>query len=309
MSAPTRGLALRPVCRRQTLQPFVLPSSRTFASLPPKSTLTSKINLSPKPPKPKASGAGKVPLSAATLQNPVLLQLARAKSSTLLYESASHFWMKLSAWSTAITCYTGAGINFYLATTAEGLAWFIPPIYTATSLALAGMGSFFIFGAANIVKSIRAVPTSLMKGGPPSTINPGLTPVHIEVAIKPLLPFRTTPTVITVPPEKLSLGRALYTPTPSEKMVREAELQAKLQKKAQWEKDKQHLMTLPFRDAWRYSKMAFHGVKRALTGGGFVKINVGDRKCKLDMATGWALNDGKTLEALASVQGSGVPKR
>jgi hypothetical protein len=309
MSAPARGLVLRPVCRRQTLQPYVLLATRAFASLPPKNVVSSTIQSTAKPHRPPTSGPRAVPVSSTVIKNPVLLQLARAPGPTLLYESASHFWMKLSAWSTAFTCYAGAGVNFYLASGSEGLAWFIPPIYTATSLALAGMGSFFIFGAGNIIKSIRAVPTSLIKGGPPSTINPGLTPVHLEIAIKPILPFRTSPTVMTVPPEQVSIARPLYNPAPSARQVKATEAKAKMEKKEQWEKDKQRLMTLPFRDAWRYSKLAFYGVQRALTGGGFVKMRVGERKCKLDMTTGWALNEGKTLEALTFVREAPLPRR
>lgn len=310
MTAPAMGLVLRPVCR-QTLQLHGLLASRAFASLPPKTVATGAAAQSAAARQQKQSsppGARVVPVSSGVAKNPVLLQLARSPGPTLLYESASHFWMKLSAWSTVTLCYMGAGVNYYLTSAAapggDQLAWFIPPIYTATSLALAGMGSFYIMGTANIVKSVRAVPTALLQEKPPSTINPILTPVHLEVAIKPLLPFRTKSKILTVPPEKVMLSHALYHPSPSAKQARALEKQEKKEKKEQWEKDKQRLMTLPFRDAWRYTKIAFYGMKRALIGGGFVKMTVGDRKCKLDMTTGWALNEGKTLEALVMVDGA-----
>ncbi|CRK36682.1 hypothetical protein BN1723_018623, partial [Verticillium longisporum] len=72
-----------------------------------------------------------------------------------------------------------------------------------------------------------------------------------------------------------------------------------------WEADKQRLLTMPFRDAWRGAKMAWEGVRRALTGGGFVKMTVGDRKCKLDVATGWALDDGLALQKLVRIEKQG----
>ncbi|KAF3354107.1 hypothetical protein VdG1_00364 [Verticillium dahliae VDG1] len=62
---------------------------------------------------------------------------------------------------------------------------------------------------------------------------------------------------------------------------------------------------MPFRDAWRGAKMAWEGVRRALTGGGFVKMTVGDRKCKLDVATGWALDDGLALQKLVRIEKQG----
>ncbi|KAM0278094.1 hypothetical protein ACHAQH_005386 [Verticillium albo-atrum] len=322
MSACSRGLALGLALRgplSSTHQPFLAsrmftslsslqaaprkPSPAKFAPKKPTQTSPSKATQTPKPATAPRPVAAVLP-SATT--NPLLLQLARSPSPTILYESASHFWMKATAWTTTSACYAAAVANWYL-TAPPDAAWFVPNVYTVTCVALAGMGSFFVFGAANIVRSVRAVPTATLvaKAALPPGINPRLTPVMLEVAVKPWAPFLRKPRVLLVAPGEVTLRRRLFEPRVTEAQLRSVRDREKAAAKAKWEADKQRLLTMPFRDAWAGAKMAWEGVKRALTGGGFVKMTVGDRKCKLDVATGWALDDGLALQRLVGVEKQG----
>ncbi|EEY22645.1 conserved hypothetical protein [Verticillium alfalfae VaMs.102] len=306
MAACSRGLALGVALRgplSSARQPFS--TSRTFTTLScfqaaarksaparlavnkPTRILPSKATSTPKPTAaPRAAAATPLP-SAATTTNPLLLQLARSPSPTILYESASHFWMKATAWTTTSACYAAAVANWYLTAPADA-AWFVPNVYTMTCVALAGMGSFFVFGAANIVRAVRAVPTATLVGRAlPPGVNPRLTPVMLEVAVKPS-----------------TLRRRLFEPRVTRGKLRSIGT-GKRPPQGKVGADKQRLLTMPFRDAWRGAKMAWEGVRRALTGGGFVKMTVGDRKCKLDVATGWALDDGLALQKLVRIEKQG----
>ncbi|CRK21809.1 hypothetical protein BN1708_013232, partial [Verticillium longisporum] len=324
MAACSRGLALGVALRgplSSAHQPFL--TSRSFTTFScfqaaarkpapvkpavtkPTRILPSKATQTPKPTAaPRAAAATPLP-SAATTTNPLLLQLARSPSPTILYESASHFWMKATAWTTTSACYAAAVANWYLTAPADA-AWFVPNVYTLTCVALAGMGSFFVLGAANIVRAVRAVPTATLAGGAlPPGVNPRLTPVLLEVAVKPWAPFLRRPKVLLVAPEAVTLRRRLFEPRVTEAQLRSMRAREKAAARAKWEADKQRLLTMPFRDAWRGAKMAWEGVRRALTGGGFVKMTVGDRKCKLDVATGWALDDGLALQKLVRIEKQG----
>lgn len=306
MAASTRGLVprlpkLSAVSRLQPSRPHTF--NRAFACLASLQATAKTVKAPPsQKQKGSASASRPIPVSPAAANNPLLLQLARSTSPTLLYESASHFWVKLTAWSTALFCYSGAAINFWLTSTAENVSWIVSPVYAFTSIALCGMGSFFLLHASNIVQTVRAIPTASLKTLPKSVSNPRLTPVLLEVAVKPLTPFARKPRVMVVPPEQVSLSRRIFTPPVTGEQERFERQREKAAKKAQWEADKQVLMTIPFRHTWRGAKAAGTGMKRALTGGGFVRMTVDNRKCKLDVASGWALDEGLALEGVASLE-------
>ncbi|ROT40382.1 hypothetical protein SODALDRAFT_95282 [Sodiomyces alkalinus F11] len=255
-----------------------------------------------------------LPLHPSTANNPFLLQLARSKTPTVLYEAPPHFWLKFTAWSSAIACYAGAGLNCLYSVSGDfpGAPWWVSSVYTAVCIAMAGVGSFFVFGSANIIKSIRAVPTAslgskaLASAAGTVAHNPRLTPIHLEVAVKPILPFFRKPSIVTVPPADVVLSGRLFKPHLTEAQARAARAREKAEAKARWEQEKQRLLTLPFRDAGRGAKAVWRGIRRGIVGGGFLKVMVGSRKCKLDVEGGWALNDGAALESLVRVNGAGT---
>ncbi|KAL2753585.1 hypothetical protein ACRALDRAFT_2060744 [Sodiomyces alcalophilus JCM 7366] len=310
------------LCRQRLIALPPLPTTRTFSSqhslrYSSKQVLQSSKQASSKAPHrtptPKPA-AQPLPLHSSTANNPFLLQLARSKTPTVLYEAPSHFWLKFTAWSSALACYAGAGLNCLYSISGDfpDAPWWVTSVYTAVCIAMAGVGSFFAFGSANIIKSIRAVPTASLGSkalaAATGTVanNPRLTPIHLEVAVKPILPFFRKPSIMTVPPADVVLPVRLFAPQLTQAQARAARAREKAEAKARWEKEKQRLLTLPFRDAGRGLNAMWRGMRRGVVGGGFLKVTVGGRKCKLDIEGGWALNDGLALESLVRVNNPGA---
>ncbi|KAK6210307.1 hypothetical protein QIS74_11891 [Colletotrichum tabaci] len=321
----------------QPLEPF---SQRLFSSLgplrhaakpPSKPSASSRIAKSlsrnaaaPKPPTAKPTAPGPTtphaPSSPAISSSgsgyALIKQLAQRSQPTVLYEAVSHFWMKLSAWSAMLMFYSYAGINYYtmLLNPPEDIAAWVPHAFAVICVAMAGFGSYFFYNTHNIVRLVRAVPTALLtpstRGVPfGAALNPKTTPVHLEITCKRMLPGRAK--VLVVPPEQVSMpGRivvaqaaatATRTPYLSPAQERAASRQKKAQAQAEWEYDKNHLMTVPFRHAGKGFKAAWYGVRRAITKEGFMKMEAGGHKLKLDVASGWALDDGRAIDRLVKI--------
>ncbi|KAK1640415.1 hypothetical protein BDP81DRAFT_280170, partial [Colletotrichum phormii] len=316
-------------------QPFL--SRRLFSSLSPlryaakpsrtttiPSNLTrSAVSKPPPPPPPKSPLPSTNP---ATTTSPVggtagssyalATHLAQRPQPTVLYEAASHLWMKLSAWSAATMFYCYAGINYYftLLNPPPDLAFWVPHAFAFICVATAGFGSYFLFNARNIVKLIRAVPTaSLLKPTagkaaaaaadvlPLGVTSAKATPIVLEITCERILPG--TPKKLLVAPEQVRIPGRIYTPfiAPTPAMERAAARQKKVQAKADWEYDKNHLMTTPIRHASKGFKAAWYGVRRAITKEGFMRMEAGGDKLKLDVSTGWALDDGRAIDRLVKV--------
>ncbi|OLN93920.1 hypothetical protein CCHL11_03457 [Colletotrichum chlorophyti] len=334
MASFSRGLGLgllllaprAPLAATQPLQPF---SQRLFSSLSPlrfaakpPAKPTRIASAVPRPPKPAKSSSQ--PTTATTTRttpssapvtaprNPstyaTVTQLAQRSSPTLLYEAASHFWMKLSAWGAMIMFYSYAIINYYtmLLHPPEDIAAWVPHAFAVICLAMAGFGSYFIAGAHNIVKTIRAVPTAaLAKNGTlPAGANPKTTPIHLEITVKRTLPGRTK--TLLVAPDQVSMPGRIYnlaaTPYPTPAQERAASRQRRAEARAKWEYDREHLMTVPFRDATKGFKAAWYGISRAVTKAGFMKMQAGKEKLKLDVTSGWALDDGRVIDRLVKIE-------
>ncbi|WYZ40433.1 hypothetical protein EsH8_IV_000774 [Colletotrichum jinshuiense] len=325
-----------PLCAAQPLQPF---SQRLFSSLgplrfaakPPAKPSRTATGASrkaavpaptrattPPPPAPRRSATAKAnptttttttatatPPSAAGSAYALKSQLAQRGQPTVLYEAVSHFWMKLSAWGAMVMFYSYAGINYYtmlLDPPADLAAW-VPHAYAVICLAMAGFGSYFFFQAHNIVKLVRAVPTATLKAGAvPAGVSPKTTPIHLEITCKRMLPGK--PKVLVVPPEQVWMPGRIFMPaalpaTPAQE--RAASRQRRAQAKAEWEYDRNHLMTQPFRHAGKGFRAAWYGMRRAVTKEGFMKMQVGKDKLKLDVASGWALDDGRAIDRLVKI--------
>ena len=66
-------------------------------------------------------------------------------------------------------------------------------------------------------------------------------------------------------------------------------------RRREFQYDKEHLMTAPFRHAGRAFSAAWQGVRRSFTKEGFAKVNIGGKQYKLDVTGGWALDGGRAL--------------
>ncbi|GKT88150.1 hypothetical protein Ct61P_06000 [Colletotrichum tofieldiae] len=329
MASFSRGLGLglsllaprAPLCAtQQPLRPF----SRRFFSFVSPLRYAPKTPRSPPPPllshsgkrasqrsrpetpgseadRPRPTKPASPAISSAGSAYALVTQLAQRSQPTVLYEAVSHFWMKFSAWTAMLMFYSYAGINYYtmLLHPPEDIAAWVPHAFAVICLAMAGFGSYFFYNTHNIVKLIRAVPTASLTAS-----SRGTTPIHLEITCKRMLPGRAR--VMVVPPERVSMpGRivtqATQTPYVSPAQERAASRQKKVRARAEWEYDRDHLMTVPFRHAGKGFKAAWYGVRRAVTKEGFMKMEVGSQKLKLDVASGWALDDGRAIDRLVKI--------
>lgn len=229
--------------------------------------------------------------------------LAQRGTRTLLYEAPSHRWMTLSATTAGIFCLSYAGINYALNvhTAPPELSPWAMAAFTGICAAMAGMGTVFILRPSGIIQSITAVPrtatsatTAAAARSSPSSSSPG---IMLELAIRrPLgLPLRK----VTVAPEKVVLRRRLVPgPGPTEEQRYAQAVATRVEREQMARYDRDHLLTMPFRQASRGAAAAWRGVRRALVGGGFASVEVEGRKCKLDVDSAWALEDGRALERL-----------
>ncbi|KAK1983762.1 hypothetical protein LZ30DRAFT_587706 [Colletotrichum cereale] len=298
------------------------PSSSRIAASVPRATTAPKtpIPTAKSKPKPTAPGparpvspASPAAVSSAGSAYALTAQLAQRSQPTVLYEAGSHFWMKLSAWAAMLMFYSYAGINYYtmLLHPPEDIAAWVPHAFAVICLAMAGFGSYFFYNTRNIVRLVRAVPTALLAPNarglvPGAAPNPKTTPIHLEITCKRMLPGRAR--VLVVPPQQVSMPGRIVARTASSSsshaspaQERAAARREQARARAEWEYDRDHLMTVPFRHAGKGFRAAWYGVRRAVTKEGFLQMEAGGQKLKLDVASGWALDDGRAIDRLVKI--------
>ncbi|KAK2742001.1 hypothetical protein CKAH01_01428 [Colletotrichum kahawae] len=261
------------------------------------------------------------PHAPATAQHQQLLQATNPAAArllqaivnkgtpTLLYESGSHFWMKLSTWGAATMFYGYAVINYgifrdFVAERADQLGPWVTWAFIAACVATTGFGSYFFRASHNIVKNMRALPTAkIPPGSLPRGVDPKTTPVLIEINIKRILPGLSKKVV--VPPHQVVIPYRVFQPLSpfrSTQDMKAAKKREQAEKKAARDYDRDHLMTVPIRHAGRGMKSAWFGMQRALTKTGFMRMGAGGMKLKLDVASGWALDEGRAIDSLVTVE-------
>ncbi|TEA21171.1 hypothetical protein C8034_v008494 [Colletotrichum sidae] len=298
--APLPSRSVQPLTNRlfTTLQPLRYATRNNFAkpAAAAKPTPKAPSPLPSKPTSPPPNGPSTAPTTYA-----LLLQLAKKQSPTLLYESSSHFWMKLSAWGAALMFYGYAGVNFYLMIydPPADISPLVSYAFGFICLATAAFGSYFFVGVNNIIRSVRAVPTTtLVAGGKLPADAARASPVHLEIKVKKLV--GRAPRTLIVPPNKVTIPYRVFQPQRYISPVADQRKKAAAAKR-EWEYDQKHLMTVPFRHAGKGMKAAWYGVTRALTKTGFMTVEVDGEKLKLDVHSGWALEDGRVVDRLVNV--------
>ncbi|KAF4821576.1 hypothetical protein CGCSCA5_v003138 [Colletotrichum siamense] len=336
MAALSRGFALRLPLLPRTLAQRPLHSVSRFTTsttlryakpAPKKSPIPKTPSSSSSSPTTAAAIPAAKPHAPATAQqqqrqqqqqllqatNPAasrLLQAIAAKGTpTLLYEAGSHFWMKLSTWGAATMFYGYAIINYgffrdFVAERADQLGPWVTWAFIGGCIATTGFGSYFFRASHNIVKNIRALPTAKIPPGElPRGIDPKTTPVLIEINVKRILPGM--PKRVVVPPQRVVIPYNVFQPLspfkPLQNMKAEKEKERK-ERKAARDYDREHLMTVPIRHAGRGMRSAWFGIQRALTKTGFMRIEAGGMKMKLDVASGWALDQGRAIDSLVTIE-------
>ena len=83
-----------------------------------------------------------------------------------------------------------------------------------------------------------------------------------------------------------------------------AEIQRKEARANAWSREEGGILSLPFRQAYFFIWRGFHGVKKALTNQGFLKLHVKGNNItwKLEHRAAWALDEGQVLDKLVKVK-------
>ncbi|KAA8629586.1 hypothetical protein SMACR_00138 [Sordaria macrospora] len=146
------------------------------------------------------------------------------------------------------------------------------------------------------------------------------TPIYIEVAYSRAIPFLPNkkeyyhPSEVEMPfrmqllCEKLNSLTAQKVVAKNLPATKTGQMIAASKQKVAREKERkermQHLLTLPFRDAAKVFRGAYEGLRRSFYREGFAKVYLRGVEYKLDMTSGWALDDGRAIDRLVHVKPS-----
>lgn len=180
---------------------------------------------------------------------------------------------------------------------------FVPKIFLVTGVMLSGFATWFFLAPASLIKSITAVPGSVVRTL--GTIAKGGVPeLQLEVEFVKMLPVPFLATrKIYIHPQDMALPMALrpqHLDTPTAAQKRQNMLEEEGQKRQLLEYEKSHIMTAPFRHAGTAFLGLFTNTKRAFLRDGFMKVYIKDKQYKLDISGGWALDQGRALDRLVT---------
>ncbi|KAK1827259.1 hypothetical protein QBC39DRAFT_420789 [Podospora conica] len=273
---------------------------------------TSKRTPPPPPPKPAPKIIPFNPAAGRKGPPSFLAQLA-ARGRTTLYEAPSHFWYRTSSYGAAIFCISYTVYQYWETYThppSEGLAWWVPNAFFIICMFTASLGTYFAMGTLRIVRTIEAIPTAaeaLPRAllGRPAAQRP---PIYILVHTQRMIPFLPTKKVAYWPDEvrlpfRMTEAMARARPVPvsarDRLLAKQAEREAN-EKRAQY--DREHLMTVPFRDGKRAAGSVWGQIQRSFSREGFATIELRSWKYKIDVTGGWALEDGRAMDRVLGVK-------
>ncbi|EGO57741.1 hypothetical protein NEUTE1DRAFT_62911 [Neurospora tetrasperma FGSC 2508] len=281
----------------------------------------------------KAKKAAKKPTSSSTVITTVTApptvvpasyaeQLAK-KGRTLLYEAHSHAWFRFASFTTGSFCIAYSLYNYWsvhLNPPADLSTW-VPYAYGVICAMTIGMGGYFFMGLRRIIRHIEAVPASQLLTSKPKAVPVTTpTPIYLEVAYSRAIPFLPNkkeyyhPSEVEMPFRMQLLCEKLNTLSAQKNVgknlptTKTGQIIAASKQKAAREKERkermQHLLTLPFRDAAKVFRGAYDGLRRSFYREGFAKVYLRGVEYKLDMTSGWALDDGRAIDRLVHVKPS-----
>lgn len=221
----------------------------------------------------------------------------------MLYEGPSHFWLRVSSLSASVFCMTYVGIQYWsvVAFPPEGLAWWVPHLFVPIILVMGGAGGWFALSTAHIIRSIRAVPRSML---PKSYLTGGrakktkeeerslaalnASPVALDISLSNVVPFLPAKRIIAAPEEVVLPFKMQSTP-----VGLGVAAQAPAPKAAG---GVMGLVVAPFEALGGALRGPFMGLRRGLLREGFAKIKVKNKNYKIDITGGKVLDQGKILD-------------
>lgn len=242
------------------------------------------------------------PATLAPSRYAFIKSLAAKQSPTIIYEAPPQFWFYFGCWT------SGLSILAWTALTGpnsihqpEGIPQWVGYVFGTSYVLLGAMGFFLISKTPNIVSTIRFMPypkATATNRAVGSTAAPKL-----EFTIKRMLPI-FQPKVFTAELENVKLKSRFSLPEEYLPQLRRLELQrAEEARQAELHKfDMNHLLTMPFRRIGRLFASFFRGVRAAWTDMGYKIIKVDGKEYKVDVSSGFAHDNFRTLERLVMIE-------
>ncbi|PHH86250.1 hypothetical protein CDD83_10523 [Cordyceps sp. RAO-2017] len=231
----------------------------------------------------------------------LIKQLASKPTPTILYEAPSHFWFYFGCWSTGLGLVTWTALTGPMVMQQpEGVPRWVRSVYMITYVLLAGMGFYLIRQTANVVGSIRLLPSAGAGGQPARSVAPASP--RMEVTVKRMLPL-LSPKVMTTSLDKVTLETRFSLPeayVPALKRHR-LEREEAARRKQQHEFDMNHLLMMPFRHLGRGLVRMFYGIRASWTDLSYGTIKVDGKNLKVDVTGGFAHDGFRTLERVVRV--------
>jgi hypothetical protein len=255
--------------------------------------------------KPTKSSAP-APTTSPTYQS-YAMTLAQKQHPTLLYHAPPHTMFMIACYSGAGFCFSYAVINFWSTTInpPENVTYWVPYALAGVSFFMVAFGTWLVLGPARLIKSITAIPrnSNAISNAVGKSASPAL---EIEVELRKMFPLPFFPArKLYVKPEEISLPTSLG-PTTSKVLtpaeVRATRLAEEQERQRLLEYQRNHILTLPFRQISQLFFKMFKAVGRSWHREGFLKVDVKGSKYKLDVTGGWALDGGRALDRLAGIK-------
>jgi hypothetical protein len=243
-------------------------------------------------------------------------QLAEKTHPTLLYQAPSHLLFKISSYAGGFFCISYSTYNFWahFLFPPEGINQYVIYAYGGIVVLMTALGTYLILGPARLVRTITALPRTARTTSQPiasSRINSVTASIpkpdlQLEIELRKMLPIPFFPArKILARPDEIVLAQPLAQPLPagltSEARRRIAE-EEKQQLKALQDYEDTHIMSRPFRHFGRGAKTLYNTIARTWLRDGFVKMRVKGQGYKVDVNGGWALDNGRALDRLATVK-------
>lgn len=268
----------------------------------------SKKQSSPARQKPNAMTIAPPSAPLPTIPHPTVAlsvteKLAQRGQETVLYEGPSHFWLRVSSLSASVFCMSYVGIQYWsvVAFPPEGLAWWVPHLFVPIIMVMGAAGGWFALSTAHIIRSIKAVPKSMvpqsyLKGGKAkktqeeekSLVALNASPIALDISLSSVIPFMPAKRIIAAPEEvflpfkmqSTPLGMGVIAGPPAPKRTGGV----------------MDTIAAPFGALGRAFSGPFMGLRRGLLREGFAKIKIKDKAYKIDISGGKVLDQGKILD-------------
>lgn len=182
---------------------------------------------------------------------------------------------------------------------------------------MSGLGTWLFLGPARLIKTITAIPKSLIVQPvrsltravkaevPEVAAKPEL---HIEVELRKMFPIPFFPSrKIYARPGEMILETSLAPPHPANLTPEKRLLMKQAEEKEiriLQEYENTHIMTRGVRHMGRGAKELYKATARAWFRDGFLKLRIKEGNYKLDISGGWALDNGRALDRLSFVKGA-----